>query len=220
MENLDKYFDEIYCINLARRPDRKKSFERNYKNLGTKNVKFFDAIDGNNIENPQWPFSKGALGCRLSHLALYKEAISKKQSKILILEDDVLIKKQFISDLNEVISLVGDDYDMIYFGGFNFLEPKPVTSHILRLQNTLALHAVAINSRCLPTLVKKIEDDKRSIDSVIAELHPQLKVYGFTKASIVQRKGYSDILNKNVNYTGTFLGKFYLKISQFIKKLI
>ncbi|WP_293311985.1 glycosyltransferase family 25 protein [Pedobacter sp. UBA5917] len=220
MENPDKYFDEIYCINLARRHDRKKEFEKNYKNLGTKNVTFFEAFDGNDIEDPEWQFSKGALGCRLSHFTIYKEAVHKKQNRILILEDDVIIKKQFISDLKDIISLVGDDYDMIYFGGFNFLNPKPVTDHILRLQNTLALQAVAINTRCLNALIRKIESDKRSIDSVIADLHPQLKVYGFTKASAVQRKGYSDIMNKDVNYTGTFLGKLYLKINQFIKKLI
>ncbi|SER31606.1 glycosyltransferase family 25 protein [Pedobacter rhizosphaerae] len=220
MIKLNTHFDKIYCISLEKRNERREKFKSNYKYLGTDNITVFNAVDGNNLDDKEWQFSKGALGCRMSHLSIYSEAIKKGYKKILVLEDDVIIKKQFISDLNEVISLVGDDYDMIYFGGFNFLEPKPVTSHILRLQNTLALHAVAINSRCLSTLIRKIEEDKRSVDSVIAELHPQLKVYGFTKASAVQRKGYSDILNKNVNYTGTFLGKFYLKISQFIKKLI
>ena len=220
MENLTNYFDEIYCISLSRRSDRRKKFKKNYKNLGTNKVTFFNAIEGTDIDDPEWTFSKGALGCRLSHLAIYKEALRKKQKRVLIFEDDVIIRKNFIQNLNTLYTMVEDDYDMIYFGGYNYIKPIPLVKNILRLQNTLALHAVAINHRCLTQLIQKIETDKRSIDSVIAELHPQLKVYGFEDQTAIQRKGYSDIMNKKVNYSGSFLGRLYLRIYQIVKNIL
>ncbi len=219
MEALDTYFDEIYCINLERRPDRKKNFKRNYKNLGTNKITFFSAIDGGDIKDADWQFSKGALGCRLSHLEIYKAALHKNQNRILVLEDDVITKKTFIESLELLIKTVGDDYDMIYFGGYHFIEPKLIHKNILRLENTLALHAIAINTRCLNQLIQKIETDKRSIDSVIADLHPSLKVYGFSRETAIQRKGYSDILDSNVNYSGSYLGKMYLKCYRLFKKI-
>jgi GR25 family glycosyltransferase involved in LPS biosynthesis len=216
---IDKYFDKIYCINLDRRLDRREKFAKNYQNLGTNTITFYKATDGESVVDNEWQFSMGALGCRLSHLSIYKEALYNGYSKILVLEDDVIIKKSFQKSIKSIVSLTMDDWDMIYFGGRNFIEPETITNKIVKLKNTLTTHAIAINCRCLPKLILKIEQDKRAVDSVIADLHPELKVYGFKKAQAIQRRDYSDISNQYVDYNGSFLGRMYLKTTTLLNKI-
>lgn len=219
---LQLFFDKIYCINLPERTDRLKQFENNYAILGTGEVTVFKAVNGKELNDPDWLYNKGALGCRLSHLGVYKEALEKGYNKILVFEDDVKLQPGFRQGFAALNKYVHGDWDMIYFGGYHHLLPEDIGSGFIRLKNTLALHAVALNARCLPKLIDKIEKDKRWVDSVIADLHPELKVYGFKKPFALQNAGYSDILEKEVDYRESFRSKVkdYLKNSVVAKMII
>lgn len=218
MNNLNEYFDCIYCINLLHRKDRLDQFKKdNLSILGTSILQVFKAIDGNDLTDPDWQYSRGALGCRLSHLAVYKDAVAKKYSKIIVLEDDVILSKHLKESLFDVIKITNHDWDMIYLGGTHYLKPDKVNENVVKLNGTLALHAVAINCRCLEEIISKIETDKRWVDSVIGDLHVKLKVYGFLKPLAMQRKGYSDIQEKYINYNISFLTKLTYKIKDMVK---
>lgn len=218
MFNFNNYFDCIYCINLPHRTDRLNQFKkRNATKLGTNKVEFFTAINGNNITDNSWQYSKGALGCRSSHLAVYKDALAKNYSKILILEDDVVLKKGFERGLKLILKAVSNNWDMIYFGGTHFIKPDQVNKNFVKLNGTLALHAVAINCKCLELLITNIETDKRWIDAVIAGLHKQLNVYGFTKPLAIQSEGYSDIEESYINYNLSLYSKIVFKIKKVFK---
>lgn len=213
---LEEYFDQIYCINLETRPDRLAQFKENYGPLGTSQITIVKAINGKEIDLGDWEHSPGALGCRLSHLNIYKEALNKGYSQILILEDDVVISTAFRDKFTKLINYVNDDWDMIYFGGHHYLKPDAFGSEFIKLKNTLSTHAIAINGRSLEKIIHKIEIDKRWLDSVIADLHPDMKVYGFKKAVAWQRDGFSDIAETQISYRP----KRYNQLKAWIKSLL
>ncbi|MFD0749288.1 glycosyltransferase family 25 protein [Mucilaginibacter calamicampi] len=218
--SLERFFDQIYCINLESRPDRLAQFKENYAALGTAAISIVKAVNGKEIAAGDWEHGPGALGCRLSHLNIYKEALHSGYSRILVLEDDVVIGRKFRAQLTQLLDCTHDDWDMIYFGGYHHLKPDPFCGKFIRLNNTLSTHAIAINCRCLPALISKIESDARWIDSVIADLHPELKVFGFKKPIAWQRDGFSDITGTHINYRPGPYRQVLIAIKRVLKKVV
>jgi GR25 family glycosyltransferase involved in LPS biosynthesis len=93
---INDYFDNVYLLNLHKRKER---FEKSAQKLNQVEVKFdiFNGCDGSvlnhlwqklgntNFSNPRY------LGCAISHLSIYQDAIESGYKKILIIEDDNLI---------------------------------------------------------------------------------------------------------------------------------
>ncbi|TDH01961.1 hypothetical protein EPR50_G00168140 [Perca flavescens] len=129
-------FDEIYLINLRRRPDRRDRMLFSLNELEI-DVKVVDAVDGNALNSsdikllgvdllPGYydPFSgrtltKGEVGCFLSHYFIWKEMVDLQMDKALLFEDDVRFQANFkrrVLRLMEEVEQVELDWDIIYFG--------------------------------------------------------------------------------------------------------
>ena len=91
---LNKYCDQIYCINLERRTDRKERFiSRLNGGARTDDSKltFIKAVDGSRLLNVPVAFNKpwpphqsaGAYGCLQSHMNTIKDAKEKNYETIL-----------------------------------------------------------------------------------------------------------------------------------------
>jgi collagen beta-1,O-galactosyltransferase len=128
-------FDEIYMINLKRRPERRKKMKASFKELGI-DFKYIEAVDGKKLTDeiliekgitllPQYsdPYHKrkmtmGEVGCFLSHYTIWEKMVAENQQEVLILEDDIRFEPFF----NEKVKMFMDDaraiggYDLIYFG--------------------------------------------------------------------------------------------------------
>lgn len=119
---------EVHLINLPRRPDRLKLFKENHGSW-TKDVCLRPAVDGRAITltpslvklfGPNDFFwKKAVMGCALSHLSLYLELASEPESceNYLILEDDVLLQKNWLEQWKGMAADLPDDYDIVYLGG-------------------------------------------------------------------------------------------------------
>jgi hypothetical protein len=122
-------WDKIFVINLARRPDRKKSMEYFFttQNISSSGYEFVEAYDGqsqtiitqyvsNKKSNPSNPIiTPGHYACLLSHLQVIQLAKSRGYKKIMILEDDVYTQEtNLVSKLN---SIQVPEYDLLYLGG-------------------------------------------------------------------------------------------------------
>jgi GR25 family glycosyltransferase involved in LPS biosynthesis len=217
--DLDQYFDQIYCINLKSRPDRLLAFKKNFGALGTSKINFIEAIDGKTIDIGNWKHSRGALGCRLSHIAIYSDAIKNKYSKILILEDDVVIDKGIRKALFKLQQNLQNNWDLIYFGGTHFIKPEKINRDMVKIKCTLATHAIAINCSCLSQIITELEHNDHCIDVVLADLHPKLKVYGPAKPMAHQKDGYSNVEETDVNYNVSFSKKIIFKIKLLVKSI-
>ena len=78
MQGLENYFDQIWVINLKRRPDRLARFWEGIEKSGWpfRRTQVFNAIDGNKVGVPGfWRTGGGCYGCLRSHLTLLERAI-------------------------------------------------------------------------------------------------------------------------------------------------
>ena len=94
---MNDFFDQIYVINLIRRPDKLIKVLNQLDQYKIK-ANVIEAVDGYHPENyyqcPQ-NLSPGAYGYTLTWLKIITDAIDKKYKSILILDDDVIPHKNF-----------------------------------------------------------------------------------------------------------------------------
>jgi GR25 family glycosyltransferase involved in LPS biosynthesis len=127
---------DTYLINLDRNSDRLAGFLGTNSHLS--NVRRFPAVDGSTISRRQLcergvfrtempAYSDGAVGCALSHLALWREAITQSRP-ITVLEDDAITNVHFEVEASASIESLPTDWDIILWGWnfdsvllFNFL---------------------------------------------------------------------------------------------------
>lgn len=96
--NINTYFDKIYLLNLHKRKDR---LSKSTNKLNTLEIDYeiFSGVDGS-VMNHIWsifnnPYfgNTSYLGCAISHLSIYQDAITNGYQRVLIIEDDNLIYK-------------------------------------------------------------------------------------------------------------------------------
>ena len=111
---MDK-ISKIYIINLKKRTDRWKDCLIQLKKYNIENYERFEAIrpDLKKIDPIQYSKNNlkmdekyiiGALGCKLSHIEIIKNAKKNSYKQILILEDDFLLCENFIEKYNKMYS--------------------------------------------------------------------------------------------------------------------
>jgi GR25 family glycosyltransferase involved in LPS biosynthesis len=128
--NILKTHDEIICINLKRRPDRKELVEKLFIEQNLKYI-FHEAVDGNELTpNEQlinllklndFGSKKGVIGCALSHLNLWKELIVTLTKKYyIVVEDNIKLHFKFKEYLLQIQHKLLDLYNWdILFLGFH-----------------------------------------------------------------------------------------------------
>lgn len=205
MVNLSKYFDRVYVINLDRRPDRYEAFKKEIAKYGIENVERFSAVDGTTIMANNIPLLAGEIGVLESHLEIIKKCREDGVKNVLILEDDVYFSNEMLK-LDEYMNNVPSDWDFIYFGGNHVYgqPPKYINDKIVKLNFTVALQCVAINSSMFEIIEAILPKRKKQVDAYYAELHNRFNAYCFYPNMAKQTAGYSDIQNRNVDYSNYF----------------
>lgn len=124
--SLDKFYNQIYIINLKHRTDRWNKMVENLKLLNIQNYQRFEAINGletsiknfwhyNKIHNKNYKVnSPGALGYLLSYYHILIEAQERKYQQILVLDDDIILHKDYKKFLSTYIH--PKKFKLIYYG--------------------------------------------------------------------------------------------------------
>ncbi len=129
----------------------------------------------------------GMIGCGLSHLFVWQDAVKHNYNNVLVLEDDVC----FTSDFNECLQTVWEetpaDYDILYLGyggerGADCTEYE----HIHRPSFPLFTHAMVISARGLRKLLDMITEIDDHIDWKIARNTKKLEIYASNKQLVTQ----------------------------------
>ncbi len=123
-----KGIDKCSLINLKRRPDRLERFYLSHPSMKERQVGVFEAFDGRKLTlgphlvrlffNNNFGWKKGAIGCNLSHLSLWKKLADGSDTNMLILEDDVKFNiESWVTILEKSMKDAPTDYDILYLGG-------------------------------------------------------------------------------------------------------
>lgn len=200
MIDFKDYFEEVYVINLDRRPDRYESFLSELKMYDLNGATRYPAIDGSTLTN-NTPLLSGELGVLLTHHNIIKECMNRNLSNVLVLEDDVQFTNE-INNVSEYVSKLPDDWDFIYFGGNHKYgkPPEPINDKVIKLNYTVALQCVAIKNTMFEILDNILTKQKKQVDTYYAELHDRFNAYGFNPSIAKQKIGFSDIQNRVVDY--------------------
>lgn len=114
---MNDYFDKIYLLNLRKRKDR---LEKSTNRLNKFNIEFeiFEGTDGSILNhiwskfNNKYFTNSNYLGCAISHLSIYQDALNNGFKRILIIEDDNLINK----NIDSLFRDIPDWKDLFYLG--------------------------------------------------------------------------------------------------------
>lgn len=231
MKKINKtVFDEIYLINLDRRPDRLERFVNFFDNSDMKDMKLLrmNAVDGSEIDISRIPLSetakgelkqiettgfrskhyqltRGAIGCYLSHVKVWKDIVEKNHKNALIFEDDAKIPVNMNERIMKSMKGVPDDWDVLLFG-FHCKECKNMRTY-RKVDRFILLHCYAISYSGIIKMLKtnSLFPITQQIDSYMSELSPEiLNIYTVRNPIIHQNGSRTDIQmpiikNKNVD---------------------
>jgi GR25 family glycosyltransferase involved in LPS biosynthesis len=198
---IDNFFSDIYCINLDERKDRWVDVVEDLKTLQLTQVKRYPAIK----------HSRGAIGCRMSHVDIITQAKNNGSDSVLILEDDIKVLpggSDHISKALEELSTI--DWEIFYFGAT--IAPGatviPVTEHVAKTNFAYTTHAYALNSKVFDHVLEEVK--KYNVIDVFynEQVVSRGKAFIINPIRIVQKESYSDIEGKNTDYAKDMLDFF------------
>lgn len=201
---IHKYFDKTYLINLDKRTDRLELAQEECKKH---DIEFerFPAVDGSqiemNIQNPSPFWNKGALGILYTTLQIIEKAKEEKLNSVLILEDDVEFEENTNKIVSENMDNIPSGWDTIFFGANHQKPTTPISNRIHKLGSAYALHCYAIHHSVFDELINLLQNPSMPLDQYIAKyIHSKGNSYCFRPPVAYQKPGFSDIVNKNVDY--------------------
>lgn len=194
------YFDKIYCINLESRKDRWNSSLTEFHRVGI-TAERFNAFSG---ENKHLAFNRSQYEC-------LKQALKDGCNTFLVLEDDVEFKA--IDHLKKALAELPEEWDIVYLGAnligsdvMRFQKPAKVGQHLSRVYDCWQTHAVAYSRSTAQRIVDSFNPDEFPIYDEWLRLNilKNVRAYIVNPQIAVQRPDYSDIWNKDVDYTSCF----------------
>jgi len=126
---------KIYFINLDRKPDRYEHFLKqcNDTSIDFNKVERYSAIDGNsysfsdtelnyfkNVDYKGKYFEKNIYGNQLSHFNILKEMVRNNYEYIIIFQDDVMLRKNFVNHIDNLMTNIPNDSEIINIGYHKF----------------------------------------------------------------------------------------------------
>ncbi|RYD57372.1 MAG: glycosyltransferase family 25 protein [Sphingobacteriales bacterium] len=154
---------KVFVINLKRSEDRRK---RVVKHLQDRGVPFelFEAVEGSKLtdeemekycdmervrKHPKW-LTRGTIGACLSHYHIYKKVVDEGLEGACILEDDIVVDKNFASVLENLKPVMKQNkFTLLYYTSWEQMDLKDTGTHLgwgfelYRMQNLNGLNSAA-----------------------------------------------------------------------------
>lgn len=217
-EILNDYFTKLYFINLERRPDRHQQCLNEFRKIKA-NAERVIGIDGKKLFTSL--MKPGAYGLLLTHVNIFRNAITNNYDSIAIFEDDVTFVDNFNDIFNERMKSLPEDWDLLYIGGNHILHVpgfklitgdkdfkvtkenyKTLNYELCKTPCTYCAHALAIRSTIYQRILDTIKQrPTQPIDNIYYALQQEgCNAYTFLPSLATQRASFSDIEGYNVNY--------------------
>lgn len=197
----------VYYINLETRTNRKEHVEQQLRNVGLEATRF------NAIRH-----EVGAIGCAMSHLELLRMAKHKQLDHILIVEDDILFLNPDVFQINLARFLASDHtFDVLMLAGNNMGPFRIQDDTCVQVRNCFTTTGYLVREAYYDRLIANIEKGLElfqenptkghlyAIDVYWQTLQQQGVWYLLTPLSVIQMPDYSDIEQKQVDYSHLML---------------
>jgi Glycosyltransferase family 25 (LPS biosynthesis protein) len=200
-----------FCLNLARRPDRRLRAKTCFKREGL-TVIFVPGPDKLNTSEPKGWKSTGLRACTLAHRLGWRAGWRTGGDAVIIFEDDVILSADFRARL-EALELP-EDWEICYFGCVFHQMPTVLGGGLVRLNGTSwDAHGYMIRkpfAKFLDREYAKVSratfqrpaDRELANDTIMADYHGQFPAYGVWPPMAWQVEGLSN--NEN-----TFRGNYH-----------
>lgn len=117
---------KVYVISLKSAVDRRRLVEEQLNSLGIE-FEFFDAYDKyrsreylktigkhyKRVERDNW---WARLGCKISHTEVIRMAMARANNRILVLEDDIIIREGFKESFDTYVQSLPENWGICLFG--------------------------------------------------------------------------------------------------------
>ena len=210
---------EIYLINMPKNIDRLKNFEQSYANsdMSFKKFNVFPAIIGKELNiidyvSPKaytqllisektgtrmhhYDLTRGAVGCYLSHLSIYKKIIENNLNYGIILEDDAIIANDFYKRLLHGLNVVPKDWDIFLLGVICL--KCDIGKEYINIERFWGTHGYIINNQSAKKLIEYLDKPlSKQIDADMSLLIKKgiINVYAINPIIVAQDNKFgSDI---------------------------
>jgi len=216
--NLNKYFDQVYCLYLDKRLDRQEYIKDHVEHTafiagdGSMDTKYnyIDTPDlppkfKQSINYPTWWNSPNAFNAWKCHNIILNDALDKGYERILLLEDDVEFSEDFKEGLNNFLEFEKMNYwDMFYFGCYHNNKSLHVNSKGIRKMNGGGgFHGVALKTKIVELLC--LLPPIGPYDWISGKLlHKNYHCYSSNPTIINQTDGFSYIEGKILSKPDTY----------------
>lgn len=193
----ERYFDGIFVINLARRPDRWAHFIREMGVAGIAQYERFEAIDAGPND--------GNTGCCASHKAVLNLIIERGYRRAMVFEDDATVRDQFRSKFQEgfsaIINEVPKDFEMLYLGGGYAEKPRArISPHVILIGEMKTTSSYAVTAQSARELEALIPPScPIGIDAVYGEYNRTRRCFITDPRLFIQYENYSDLQKAVLN---------------------
>jgi len=202
--------DAAYCINLARRADRRQRAQAQFEAAGLDGtVAFLEAEDGAALAHPR-AISDGQAGCCASHLAALRAAREGGHRHVLMFEDDIELAPGFQHEFAVSLARCPASFDLCYVGAIcvagwgNYLHP--LDDRLARVGSVCGTHAYVVNMDCQPAIETGLADLTNVIDNWYARaIQPLGDCFALTPWLGFQASGWSDVAG-GYNANGAYAG--------------
>ncbi len=197
-----------FLINLDHRSDRLAITTKLLSDRGYNNVIRQPAVNGHNmsdtfiktivVESELEPIfsnkrtqhhqlSKGAIGCSLSHINIYKQLHSESSIRYYIIFEDDTLPTKSLTEVSDALNNTPDDWDILLLGGI-YHRNNVVNNVVCKVHQFMCLHAYIINKKCVDYLLKNAITMSKQIDWWLSELavNGKLNIYGLIDQSWIQ----------------------------------
>lgn len=181
-----------YVINLKRRDDRLKSLNLPF------HYEVFEATDGKE-KFSQFGKMQGHIGCLDSHRRLFSFAKENNIDTLMVMEDDIEVDKNFNEKLDNIMSQLPEDWDLLYLGGWNVGEKNSYSVLLDVAEKVYTTHSFIVKNKFFDIIIETLNSRDWKVDVLLSEALPKGKCFISNPTIAWQREGFSDIENKITN---------------------
>lgn len=210
---------DIYIIHMKKNADRMINFDKYYNNSDLKFKKYniFPAIIGKDLNlvdyvtpntyqqiietektlsrKHHYDLTRGAVGCYLSHIAIYKKIVNSGIPYGIVFEDDCIINSSFYEKLKDGLKKLPNDWDIFLLGLMCI--KCDIKEDYVKVSRFWGTHAYIIKNKSAAKILEHLDKPlSKQIDADLSLLDKKniIKIYSINPVITTQEGAFvSDI---------------------------